>query len=43
MKKEEYCPPEAEIILVRTEERFMTLYNDPFEEDDDDIFGDGND
>ena len=42
MKRSAYFPPEAEVLLVRMEENFL-IYNHEFNEDDDDIFGDGND
>ena len=42
MRKSKYSAPEAEVFMVRTEENFL-IYNQDFNEDDDDIFGDGND
>ena len=42
MEKYRYCPPETEVILVRMDRNFL-IYNQDFNEEDDDIFGDGND
>lgn len=41
MDKHQYFAPETEIIEIKTEGNFL-VYNDSFGEDDDDIFGDGN-
>ena len=41
MRKAMYSAPEAEVIMVRMEENFL-IYNQEFNEDDDDIFGDEN-
>ena len=41
MRKSTYSAPEAEVLIIRMEENFL-VYNIPFEEDEDDIFGDGN-
>ena len=40
--KKQYEEPTAEVLIVRMEQQFL-ISNQEFQEDDDDIFGDGND
>ena len=38
-----YEEPAAEVLYVRMEATILSVGNNDFNEDDDDIFGDGND